>query len=192
LTNSAKELERANVTIEKPGILSLDECRALLRAAPPDFVPAIAIGLFAGLRPEAELWPLDWRSIDLKERLIDVSVSKNSASHRLSKSLTTWPPGWNALKRIPARLLREGTLTIPGSRKRAHALRERCARPENCVLHSMTGPRMRCATPSLRCTMRLSSTLPRLPNRWATLTHGFSSDSIKTEQKNPKHLPFGI
>jgi integrase len=93
LTNSAKELERANVTIEKPGILSLDECRALLRAAPPDFVPAIAIGLFAGLRPEAELWPLDWRSIDLKERLIDVSVSKNSASHRfvkISDNLAAW------------------------------------------------------------------------------------------------------
>jgi integrase len=93
LTNPTKKLERANVTLEKPGILSLDECKALLRAADSDFVPAIAIGLFAGLRPEAELWPLDWRSIDFKERLIDISVSKNSASHRfvkISDNLAAW------------------------------------------------------------------------------------------------------
>jgi hypothetical protein len=38
-----------------------------------DFVPAIAIGLFAGLRPEAELWQLDWKSINLADKLIDVT-----------------------------------------------------------------------------------------------------------------------
>jgi integrase len=93
LSNPCAELERANVAIEKPGILSVDEARALLCAASDDFIPAIAIGLFAGLRPEAELWNLDWRAIDLKERLIDISVSKNSASHRfvkISDNLGVW------------------------------------------------------------------------------------------------------
>ena len=93
LSNPCAELERANVAIQKPGILSVDEARALLAAASEDFVSAIAIGLFAGLRPEAELWNLDWRAIDLKERLIDISVSKNSASHRfvkISDNLGAW------------------------------------------------------------------------------------------------------
>ena len=58
-----------------------------------DFVPAIAIGLFAGLRPEAELWPLDCKSINLADKLIDVTKSKNSISHRfvkISDNLVAW------------------------------------------------------------------------------------------------------
>jgi integrase len=93
LSNPCAELERANVTVQKPGILSVEEAKELLAAASDDFVPAIAIGLFAGLRPEAELWNLDWRAIDLRERLIDISVSKNSASHRfvkISDNLAQW------------------------------------------------------------------------------------------------------
>ena len=93
LKDPTDQLDRASVKLEKPGILSVDECRELLRCAPPDFVSAIAIGLFAGLRPEAELMNLDWRGVDLKERLIDVTVSKNSASHRfvkISDNLLTW------------------------------------------------------------------------------------------------------
>jgi hypothetical protein len=52
--------------------------RRSLRATGADFVPTIAIGLFAGLRPEAELWHLDWKSINLANKLIDVTKSKNS------------------------------------------------------------------------------------------------------------------
>jgi len=93
LKNPAAELESASVKSVKPGILSTAEAQSLLASASSDFVPAIAIGLFAGLRPEAELWHLDWRAIDLKERLIDVTVSKNSASHRFVKitdNLAKW------------------------------------------------------------------------------------------------------
>jgi integrase/recombinase XerD len=56
-----------------------------LTAAKPEILPAIAVGLFAGLRPEAEIWRLDWSQIDLTERLIDVGKSKNIASHRFVK-----------------------------------------------------------------------------------------------------------
>jgi integrase len=92
LSNPTDRLERASVVPEKPGILSLAEAKALLESG-SDFTAAIALGLFAGLRPEAELWNLDWRAIDLKERLIDISVSKNSASHRfvkISENLAKW------------------------------------------------------------------------------------------------------
>jgi len=46
-----------------------------------------------GLRPEAELWPLDWKSINLADKLIDVTKSKNSISHRfvkISDNLVAW------------------------------------------------------------------------------------------------------
>jgi integrase len=93
LKDPSEGLERANVVLDKPGILSVDEAKALLSSAELDFKPAIALGLFAGLRHESELWHLDWRSIDLKGRLIDISVSKNSASHRfvkISDNLARW------------------------------------------------------------------------------------------------------
>src|SRR5258707_4167599 len=94
LKNPACGIEKASEQITKPGILTLAEAEALLRtAAGTDFLPVIAISLFAGLRPEAELWHLDWKSVNLKERLIDVSKSKNSISHRfvkISDNLAAW------------------------------------------------------------------------------------------------------
>jgi hypothetical protein len=57
-------IEKASEQITKPGILTLPEAEALLRSTSADFVSAIAIGLFAGLRPEAELSHLDWQSIN--------------------------------------------------------------------------------------------------------------------------------
>jgi integrase len=93
LKNPARGIEKASEQITKPGILTLPEAEALLRATGADFVPAIAIGLFAGLRPEAELWHLDWRSINLADKLIDVTKSKNSISHRfvkISDNLVAW------------------------------------------------------------------------------------------------------
>ena len=93
LKNPARGMEKASEQITKPGILTLPEAEALLRATGADFVPAIAIGLFAGLRPEAELWHLDWKSINLADKLIDVTKSKNSISHRfvkISDNLVAW------------------------------------------------------------------------------------------------------
>jgi integrase len=93
LRNPATETERATVNQEKPGILTVAEAKALLDTAEPDILTAIALGLFAGLRPEAEIWRLDWNQIDLKQKLIDVGKSKNVASHRfvkISKNLAAW------------------------------------------------------------------------------------------------------
>jgi integrase len=93
LKNPCLKVARAKVTPQKPGILSLDEARALLSAAGDDMKPIVALLLFAGLRPEAELQRLDWSAIDLKERLIDITASKNSASHRfvkISDNLAAW------------------------------------------------------------------------------------------------------
>jgi len=92
-SNPAQKTEKAKVKPEKPGILSVEQVSRLLRAASDEILPAIAIGLFAGLRPEAEVWRLDWSAIDLKEKLIDVTKSKNVASDRfvaISENLCAW------------------------------------------------------------------------------------------------------
>ena len=73
--NPARGIEKASEQITKPGILTLPEAEALLRATGANFVPAIAVGLFAGLGSEAELWHLDWKSINLADTLIDVTKS---------------------------------------------------------------------------------------------------------------------
>jgi hypothetical protein len=65
LKNPACGIEKASEQITKPGILTLPEAEVILRATGADFVLAIAIGLFADLRLEAELWHLDWESIKL-------------------------------------------------------------------------------------------------------------------------------
>jgi integrase len=93
LKNPVADVEVANVEVIKPGILTAEEARALLEAATPDFVPVIALGLFAGLRPESEIWRLEWHHIDLEERLIEINKSKNVASHRhvrISDNLLSW------------------------------------------------------------------------------------------------------
>jgi integrase len=92
-SNPAQKAEKAKVKPERPGILTVEQASRLLQSANEEILPAIAIGLFAGLRPEAEIWRLDWSAIDLKEKLIDVSKSKNLASDRfvnVAENLCAW------------------------------------------------------------------------------------------------------
>jgi integrase len=93
LKNPVREVAIANVEVTKPGILTIAEARAMLEAATPDFLPVIALGLFAGLRPESEIWRLAWSNIDFEDRVIDVQKSKNVASHRFVRipdNLLAW------------------------------------------------------------------------------------------------------
>ena len=90
LNNPVQETAKAKVVKDRPGVLSVDEATKLLASADEEILPAIALGLFAGLRPESEIWRLAWSKIDFKAKQIDVSpdATKNSgdsaegASHR--------------------------------------------------------------------------------------------------------------
>ncbi len=82
LKNPVSDVPVATVKVEKPAILTAAESAALLRHAPPGLRPALALALFAGLRPEAEIFRLDWSAVNLGDRTIDVSDSKNTTSHR--------------------------------------------------------------------------------------------------------------
>ncbi len=69
----------------EPEILKPAQVRALLetaRALYPEMVPYIALGVFAGLRPRAELVWLKWEDIDWEERKIFVTVKTARKTHR--------------------------------------------------------------------------------------------------------------
>ena len=81
---------------KQPGILELFQVRSLLKACvklQPDFVPAVTIALFGGIRPESELWHLQRQHVDLKKAEIDVHKSKSQGSTRFLKiqqNLVAW------------------------------------------------------------------------------------------------------
>ena len=78
-------------------VLSPAEVQEVMRRAlqmEPRLVPYLAIGIFAGLRPENELGRLDWEKINLKSRTITVT-GKNAKTKKkravpLSDNLAAW------------------------------------------------------------------------------------------------------
>jgi len=74
-------------------VFTPDEAAKLLASAPEDFLPCLALGLFAGIR-SAELERLDWQDIDLKARHIIVGKSAaKTASRRIvpvAENLALW------------------------------------------------------------------------------------------------------
>jgi integrase len=90
------ELEQVECVKVSPaiiGIFACDEIARLLNAASPEFLPALAIGAFAGLRT-AELERLDWREVNFGSGHIEVTAAKaKTASRRLvplSENLARW------------------------------------------------------------------------------------------------------
>jgi len=135
-TNPARLTARAKVIPTKPGILSIGQCQQLLDNSNPEILPAIALGLFAGLRPEAEVWRLDWSCIDLKEKLIDISKSKNLASDRfvtISANLSAWLKPY-AKKSGPVSPTGDKySLLLQGARATATATAKKEKCPENGI-----------------------------------------------------------
>ena len=83
------------------GILGVEQARGLLRVAKafdPEMLPALAIGLFAGLR-RSELFTLDWSEIDREHSTIEVKGIKAKTRQRrlvsVADNLLAWlNPHW--------------------------------------------------------------------------------------------------
>ena len=71
-TNPIDRVAKMGVDEPPKGILTPDQTRRLLSKAEPSIVPALALCLFAGLRPESDACRLDWSDIHLvKETITD-------------------------------------------------------------------------------------------------------------------------
>lgn len=79
--NPAEKTARAKVIETVVGILTVEQTQKLLESASSKLIPFVAIGAFAGLR-RAELERLDWREVDLRQKLIEVSAAKSKSARR--------------------------------------------------------------------------------------------------------------
>lgn len=91
--NPAEKTARAKVVENAIGILTVEQTARLLESAPPELLPYIAIGAFAGLR-RTELERLDWKEVDLQSGLIEVTASKAKSARRrfikIQPNLAKW------------------------------------------------------------------------------------------------------
>jgi integrase len=94
LANPAIATSKGKAVDKPPGILTPDQCARLLENASDEILPALVFGMFAGLRPEAEVWRLDWSKVDLSAGLIHIEAnSTKSARHRIveiTPNLKAW------------------------------------------------------------------------------------------------------
>ncbi len=92
-------IETQKVIGEKVGIITVDDMRALLSASAGDVLATMALGAFAGIRPE-EIARLTWEEIDLEQGLIDIDASKSkTAKQRYVKILPVLAAWIEPLKR---------------------------------------------------------------------------------------------
>jgi integrase len=91
--NPVTQAARVRVPAAPIGILSVAEARQLLLACHVSILPAVAIGLFAGLRRE-EVARLDWQEINLQGGHIEVKAAKSKTAQRrlveISGNLAAW------------------------------------------------------------------------------------------------------
>jgi integrase len=79
--NPAEQTAKAKEIETPAGILTVEQTARLLESAPPELVPYVSIGAFAGLR-RAELERLDWKEVDLQSGLIEVTARKAKSARR--------------------------------------------------------------------------------------------------------------
>lgn len=133
--NPVTRAARVNVIRKPPGILTPAEARALLAACPAEIVPAVAIGLFAGLRT-AEIARLDWQEIDFKRGFIEVTAKNAKSAQRRLVTITANLKAW-----LKPQIKLRGLVRLSGER---HRIRFEAARtaaevtewPSNAARHS--------------------------------------------------------
>jgi integrase len=92
-SNPVTQAAKVKVPAGTIGILSVNEARRLLLACHDSILPAVAIGLFAGLRA-SEIGRLDWTEVSLEGGHIAVQATKSKTAARriveISDNLREW------------------------------------------------------------------------------------------------------
>jgi integrase len=91
--NVIQLVDKSSVLRDHVPTFSPDEIGRLLTAAAPELIPVLAIGAFAGLRPE-EINKLRWEDLDFHERTIRVNASAAKTRKKrfgeISDNLQAW------------------------------------------------------------------------------------------------------
>jgi integrase len=92
-TNVIQLVDKTSVVRDHIPTFSVEQLTNLLAAAPADYLPVLAIGAFAGLRPE-EINKLQWEDLDFHERTIRVNASAAKTRKKrfaeISDNLLAW------------------------------------------------------------------------------------------------------
>lgn len=72
--NAIQLVDKTSVVRDHIPTFSVEQVTNLLAAAPPDYLPVLALSFFGGLRPE-EMNKLRWEDLDFQERTIRVNAS---------------------------------------------------------------------------------------------------------------------
>jgi integrase len=91
--NVIQLIDKSSVVRDHVATFSVEELSRLLGAASFDYLPVLAIGAFAGLRPE-EINKLRWNDVDCEERTIRVNASVSKTRKKrfaeISDNLLNW------------------------------------------------------------------------------------------------------
>jgi integrase len=93
--NTAANYQAPTATAEEPGILPASQVAALLNAAAPEIVPALAIAFFAGLRA-SEVARLSWRDVDVQHGAITITARNAKTRRRRVVTMTDNLKAWLA------------------------------------------------------------------------------------------------
>lgn len=92
-TNIIQLVDKTSVVRDHIPTFSIEQLTRLLSAASPDYLPVLAIGAFAGLRPE-EITKLTWEDLDFDERTIRVNATAAKTRKKrfaeISDNLQAW------------------------------------------------------------------------------------------------------
>ena len=91
--NIVTRVDKVKVTRDNVATFSPDEVKRLLNAAPFELLPFLAIGVFAGLRPE-EIKRLRWSDVSFEDQLITVNATISKTARKrfaeISENLLQW------------------------------------------------------------------------------------------------------
>jgi integrase len=95
--------------VKLPDIFTVDQCRALLRAAEAHkggmLVPYVAVCLFAGLRPDSEAERITWKQVNLTDKQITIEpwMTKTGIPRTItiSATLAKWLKAYRGIEFYP-------------------------------------------------------------------------------------------
>jgi len=138
--NPAAGIDRPILDDRPIGILTVEQATGLLRVAKqsdPEMLPALATGLFAGLR-RSELFALDWPEVDHEDRTIEVKGIKAKTRQRRLVSVADNLLAWlNPHRKTSGAITPEHNIDVFSGRLHELAVKAGIAPwPHNAMRHS--------------------------------------------------------